>query len=139
MNEKKNIVFFSRSNEVFECLEPDLFQKWNFYLASPDLSSPNLDHIYAPSLIIVDTFSLGMDFLNTVVNYENFANVPSLVLDYYTEEPLINSILSNGAAGYLLVHSFSDELVAAINHMMEGKQYITNQIEVYKGNTYLKN
>ncbi|MBL3658868.1 response regulator transcription factor [Fulvivirga sediminis] len=137
MKELRNIAFYSRSNEVFECLEEEIFQRWNFFLTSPDLASPKLDRVFNPSLLIIDTYSLGMEFLEFIFKHSRYKTTPILVLDFYTEKPFIENLIDKGAAGYLLVHSFADELDIAMTMILGGKNYISNQLEIYKGNTYL--
>ncbi|UII25147.1 hypothetical protein LVD15_17785 [Fulvivirga maritima] len=137
MKELRNIAFYSRSNEVFDCLDEEIFQRWNFFLASPDIASPKLDRVYNPSLLIIDTYSLGIEFLNFIFEHSRYKTTPVLVLDFYTEKPFIENLIYKGASGYLLVHSFADELDTAMSAILEGRNYVSDQLEIYKGNTYL--
>lgn len=132
-----NIAFFSNSNEVFESIPNEAYRLWDIFLVSPNTLSPHLERIKDPSLIIIDTYSLGMDFLHLVFNRRNEWTCPVLVLDHYTEKLFIENILDKGANGYLLVHSFEEELLGAVDHLLKGGTYISTLLEVYKGNTYL--
>lgn len=132
-----NIAFFSNSNEVFESIPDEAFGMWDIFLVSPNLTSPHLERIRRPSLLIVDTYSLGMDFLQLVLNKDGEPPCPVLVLDHYTEKLFVNDIIKKGANGYLLVHSFEEELITAIDHILKGGNYVSTLLEAYKGNTYL--
>lgn len=104
---------------------------------SPDEASPQLQRVKKPSLIIVDTYSLGMNYLQVILKMKSEMNCPVLVLDHYTEQLFINDIISKGANGYLLVHSFEEELGVAIGYLLHGENYVSKLLEAYKGNTYL--
>ncbi|MBL6445055.1 hypothetical protein JMN32_01970 [Fulvivirga sp. 29W222] len=136
-DENRDIAFFSNSNEVFESIPNQAFKLWDIFLVSPDSSSPYLERIKEPALIIVDTYSLGLDFLQLICDNQYEWSCPVLVLDHYTERLLIESIIDRGANGYLLVHSFEEELPEAIEHLLEGGKYVSTLLESYKGNTYL--
>ena len=132
-----NIAFFSNSNEVFESIPNEAYKLWDIFLVSPNTSSPYLERIRDPTLIIIDTYSLGMDFLQLVFSKRHEWTCPVLVLDHYTEKLFIESIIDKGANGYLLVHSFEEELLEAVEHLLGGGEYVSTLLETYKGNAYL--
>ncbi|UII32013.1 hypothetical protein LVD17_27385 [Fulvivirga ulvae] len=132
-----NIAFFSNSNEVFESIPGEAYKLWDIFLVSPNTSSPYLERIKDPALIIIDTYSLGMDFLHLIFNNRQQWPCPVLVLDHYTEKLFIENIIAKGANGYLLVHSFEEELLEAIEHLLRGGEYVSTLLEAYKGNAYL--
>lgn len=132
-----NIAFFSNSYEVFESIPSEAFTLWDIFLVSPNTSSPYPERIKDPALVIVDTYSLGMDFLQLIYNNKQQWSCPVLVLDHYTERLFIDNIIGKGANGYLLVHSFEEELLEAIEHLLGGGEYISTLLETYKGNAYL--
>ena len=134
--DKVNIAFFSDSCEVFESIPREVYAACDVRWVSSYTKTSTLGNQNPPSLIILDTYSLGMDFLALLPNASQW-QCPVLVLDHYTERLFIEDILNKGARGYLLVHSFEEELSSAIRHLLNGEAYVSYLLEVYKGNTYL--
>lgn len=126
MNAKPTIVFYSKSNEIFETIPENCFSKWQFRLISSDKPYTTLNAIENIALIIVDTYSLTIPFLEKVMSTEIGQRVPLIVLDDYEEEVLIDELLNRGVKGYLLVHSFGTELEHTIEGLLAGKNYKTN-------------
>lgn len=132
-----HVAFFSNSNEVFNSIPKEILKVCDFFFVSPDESSPRIQRLKDKSLIIIDAYSLGMNFLQFILKYKQELSCPILVLDHYTEQLFINDILAKGADGYLLVHSFEEELEPAIKQLLTGESYISTLLDGYKGNTYL--
>jgi two-component system invasion response regulator UvrY len=51
--------------------------------------------------------------------------MPVLVFTFYTEEEYALRALTLGAAGYLTKQSASEELIAAVNHVLAGGKYVS--------------
>ena len=129
MESRPAIVFFSKSNEIFEIIPEECYSRWRFHLISSDNPSAALNAIENISLLIVDTYSLTIRFLEKLMSTEMGANTPILVLDNYEEEILIDELLNRGVKGYLLVHAFGAELERTIGYLLEGKHYRTKMLE----------
>lgn len=126
MEVKQTIVFFSKSNEIFDTIPDECFSKWRFHLIASEKPQVNLTSIENIALIIVDTYSLSIPFLVEVMSTQTDEKVPVLVLDDYEEQVLIDELLSRGVKGYLLVRSFGSELKSTIEGLLSGKNYTTN-------------
>lgn len=126
MEVKPTIVFFSKSNEIFDSIPDECFSKWRFHLIASEKPEVNLTSIENIALIIVDTYSLSIPFLVQVMSIEIGKRVPVMVLDDYEEQVLIDELLNRGVKGYLLVHSFGTELESTIEGLLAGKHYKTN-------------
>lgn len=123
---KSTIVFFSKSNEIFETIPEECFSRWKFHLISSDKPQVNLSSIENIALIIVDTYSLSISFLEKVMSTEIGSSVPLMVLDDYEEKVLIDELLNRGVKGYLLVHAFGKELEHTIEGLLAGEHYKTS-------------
>jgi len=126
VRDKPTVVFFSKSNEIFETIPEGCFSKWRFHLIASDRPQVNLSTIENISLIIVDTYSLGISILVEVMSTEIGKKVPMIVLDNYEEQVLIDELLNRGVNGYLLVHAFAAELECTIKGLLAGQNYKTN-------------
>ncbi|MEL7004902.1 MAG: hypothetical protein AAFN93_19500 [Bacteroidota bacterium] len=126
MRETPTIVFFSKSNEIFEIVPEECFSKWRFHLIASERPQVNLSTIENISLVIVDTYSLGISFLEEVMSTDIGRKVPVIVLDDYEEPVLVDELLNRGIKGYLLVHAFASELESTIEGLLAGQNYKTN-------------
>lgn len=68
----------------------------------------------------------GLDFIVDVLSFN--ADIPILVLSMYAEDQMALRALKAGAKGYLTKSRAADDLIGAINRMLSGKQYITENI-----------
>lgn len=68
----------------------------------------------------------GLDVLKELRRYK--PKLPVLVLSIHPEDQYAVRCLKAGAAGYLTKESASDELVAAIKKVSQGKKYLTSTV-----------
>jgi DNA-binding NarL/FixJ family response regulator len=68
----------------------------------------------------------GLDFIVDVLAFNS--EIPILVLSMYEEDQMALSALKAGAKGYLTKSRAADDLIGAINRMLSGKQYITENV-----------
>lgn len=68
----------------------------------------------------------GLDFIVDVLSFNS--DIPILVLSMYAEDQMALRALKAGAKGYLTKSRAADDLIGAINRMLSGKQYITENI-----------
>lgn len=84
-------------------------EKWNVVIT--DLSMPGRS---------------GLEALQQIKLYD--AKLPVLVLSVYPEEQYAVRVLKSGAAGYLNKDLAPEELVKAVQTVLEGRKYITPQV-----------
>jgi DNA-binding NarL/FixJ family response regulator len=65
----------------------------------------------------------GIDLCKKVI--EKYPSVYIIGLSSYSQLSFITKMLSNGAAGYLLKNATKQEILLAINTVMQGKQYLS--------------
>lgn len=68
----------------------------------------------------------GLDFIVDVLSFNS--EIPILVLSMYEEDQMALRALKAGAKGYLTKSRAADDLIGAINRMLSGKQYITENV-----------
>lgn len=68
----------------------------------------------------------GLDFIVDVLSFNS--EIPILVLSMYEEDQMALRALKAGAKGYLSKSRAADDLIGAINRMLSGKQYITENV-----------
>lgn len=68
----------------------------------------------------------GLEVLQQVK--QHYPKLPVLILSVHSEDLYALRVLKSGAAGYLNKDSAPEQLVAAVNRVMQGKKYITPTI-----------
>ena len=68
----------------------------------------------------------GLDFIVDVLSFNS--EIPILVLSMYEEDQMALRALKAGAKGYLTKSRAADDLIGAINRILTGKQYITENV-----------
>ena len=68
----------------------------------------------------------GLDFIVDVLAFNT--EIPILVLSMYDEDQMALRALKAGAKGYLTKSRAADDLIGAINRILSGKQYITENV-----------
>jgi DNA-binding NarL/FixJ family response regulator len=68
----------------------------------------------------------GLEVLQQVK--QHYPKLPVLILSVHSEDLYALRVLKSGAAGYLNKDSAPEQLVAAVNRVMQGKKYITPAI-----------
>ncbi len=121
--EKFSILFLSASSSVFDALPEEFFQKWSFYLVKITTEKAPLERLEKPDMIIVDTYSLGIDFLDKIRETAVLKSCILLVIDEYHQSAFIDKILEKGANGYLHIDNFSDDLEHKIRALMPRKKF----------------
>jgi len=80
-------------------------------------------------MVILDINMPGRSGLDFIVDMLSFnAEIPILVLSMYAEDQMALRALKAGAKGYLTKSRAADDLIGAINRMLSGKQYITENV-----------
>jgi len=104
--EKSNCGEASNSAEAMEKLNKE---KWDMVIL--DISMPGRS---------------GLDFIVDVLSFD--AQIPILVLSMYAEDQMAMRALRAGAKGYLTKSRAADDLIGAINRILSGKKYITENV-----------
>jgi DNA-binding NarL/FixJ family response regulator len=68
----------------------------------------------------------GLEVLQQIK--QHYPKLPVLILSVHSEDLYALRVLKSGAAGYLNKDSAPDQLVAAVNRVLQGKKYITPAI-----------
>ena len=116
--EKHSILFLSASSSIFDAIPEELFRKWNFYLVKSSSEQVTLTRLDRPDVVVVDTYGLGVDFLDKVKSNPSIHDCPVLVIDEYDQAILIDKILERGATAYLNIDNFTDDLENKINKLI---------------------
>lgn len=83
-----------------------------------------------PDLVLLDINMPIMDGLECARQItEKFPGVKILTLTMLNEQEHIKNMLSAGAGGYLLKNSGKEELITAINTVMEGETYFSEEVK----------
>jgi two-component system, NarL family, invasion response regulator UvrY len=80
-------------------------------------------------IIISDLSMPGRSGLDMVQQLkQNFPKLPVLILSIYPEEQYAIRVLKAGAAGYLSKDAAAEELVEAVQRVLQGRKYISSSI-----------
>ena len=80
-------------------------------------------------IIISDLSMPGRNGLDTLKQlHAEMPNIPILVLSIHSEDQYAVRVLKAGASGYLTKESAPDELVKAVNQILEGNKYINSSV-----------
>jgi|GEM_PF-4408742 len=115
---KPSILFISSSTSIFDTIPDDIFKKWDFYLQKFTTDESHLNQLITPQLIILDSFNLGFHFLDQMENQHARARCPILVIDDYSEQVLIDTIIRKGASSYLHLDDFINNLEEEIEKLI---------------------
>ena len=80
-------------------------------------------------IIICDLSMPGRSGLDVVRDIkQNFPKIPVLILSIHSEEQYGIRVLKAGAAGYLSKEAAADELINAVERVLQGRKYISASI-----------
>lgn len=83
-----------------------------------------------PDVVVMDVEMPGMNGIDATNRINRSGNKARMVmLSVYSDSALVNKALENGAGGYVLKQSVSDELVEAIRAVYGGKRYTSAALE----------
>lgn len=78
----------------------------------------------------------GIELTRKIIQRNKKAKI--LVLTMHAEDNYIQSILNEGALGYILKESGQDELIIAVKTVAEGKKYFSNDVSVLMINSLME-
>lgn len=111
-------MFLSSSSAVFDTIPDECFALYNFHLLKISSSSVIEDRLTNKDLVIMDTYSLGIDFLNRTIGSIKEQKLPVLVVDDFREEAVIRQIFEIGVKGYLNIDEYGDALIGKIQRLL---------------------
>jgi DNA-binding NarL/FixJ family response regulator len=91
-----------------------------------------------PDLVIIDLSMPGMNGMDAVREIKDrMPEVKALVLTIHSEEEYVLASLQAGANGYVLKDATQNELLIAVERVIEGKTYLSPEITDKVVNSYL--
>ena len=89
----------------------------------------NSDKQKMPDLVISDIKMPEMSGIELTRELkENFPNIKVLILTMHNNREIVNQVLHAEAEGYILKNAGQEELVLAINHIMDNGSYYSNEL-----------
>lgn len=125
--DKSYILFLSTSSVMCDTLSEELNERWNFHLVKPVGQTNDLDILCEPDLVIVDTYSLGLSFIDAVRGNHLTRYSPILVIDEYDKKILINKIMEGGVTDYLQIDNFNDQLKSKIEKIIYDSRLVLKE------------
>lgn len=107
----KNYEILGTANNGFEVL--NLLEKSKPNLLLLDINMPEMD---------------GIDACRVIKN--KYPDLKILILSSYSNKEFIADVMHNGADGYILKNAGTDELMLAINTIVEGKRFVSPELRV---------
>jgi DNA-binding NarL/FixJ family response regulator len=111
INESKHIQVIGVSYSLEECRKALLYQTPDILLL--DLSLPD---------------GSGIDFCSEVRT--KHPSIKILILTTHNEYSVAKQVMENGASGYILKNSLSEEVIAGIETVMEGEIFMCDEIDI---------
>ncbi|MEM7110136.1 MAG: hypothetical protein AAF519_18050 [Bacteroidota bacterium] len=119
MPEKRpSILFLSASSAVFDTIPEECFSTYDFYLLKINRENSINEPFSDKDLVIIDTYSLGVDYLSIIKDLIGKRNLPILIIDDFDNEVIINQLFEKGAQGYLNIHDYSSGIKAKIRKLI---------------------
>ena len=79
-----------------------------------------------PDIVLIDVMMPNLNGLETTRQIsKHFPHTKILLLSMYDDEGFVLEALENGASGYVLKDSTSDDLILAIHEIMAGRRYLS--------------
>ena len=86
--------------------------------------------IQTPDVLLLDLNlpdGSGIDFCSEV--RKKYPNIKILILSTHNEYSVVKRALDNGASGYILKNTLSEEVIAGIEAVMEGETFLCDEID----------
>jgi DNA-binding NarL/FixJ family response regulator len=91
----------------------------------------------APDVLLLDINlpdGNGIDFCSEIK--QKYPDIKIVMLTMYEKSSIVNRAMSNGASGYILKNSLSEEVIAGIETVMRGELFLCEQIELITRSRY---
>jgi DNA-binding NarL/FixJ family response regulator len=106
--------------------------------ASDGLQAVKLVENLKPDLLILDLMLPRLHGLEVLRQLRRFKSTRALVVSVHAESPYVFEAFQNGAAGYILKDSTSNELLTAIRMVIGGQRFLSPSLTDVAMNAYLK-
>ena len=116
--QKPSILFLSASSAVFDTIPEECFTMYNFHLLKITPKNSINERISNRDLVIIDTYSLGVDFLDKVSEMTAGLKIPILIIDDFNDQIIIGKMFDKGAKGYLNIDEYGDLLKSKIQKLI---------------------
>ncbi|MEM8564975.1 MAG: hypothetical protein AAGF85_00850 [Bacteroidota bacterium] len=116
---RSSILFLSGSSAVFDTIPEECFSKYDFYLLKINKENSIKERFTNKDLIIIDTYSLGVDFLDMAKELIGERNIPILIIDDFDNHIIINQLFAKGAKGYLNIDDYSSGIKTKIQKLIQ--------------------
>ena len=113
-----SILFLSSSTNIFDIIPEQSREKWNFRLVHIAPGNSFFAQLVRADLIILDTYNMGLYFLDLIKHMSDIENCPILVIDEYEEGVLVDKIKEKGASDYLHIDNFGEGLEEKIDSLI---------------------
>lgn len=131
-NDKVRIILADDHGILREGLSAMLEKNENFEIVSTAADGNELARKtkeFSPDLVIADLSMPEADGINGIKQIRAFdQNVKILVLTMHKSKKMMKEAMSQGANGYLLKDDVFANLVNSINHVLAGKQFISQTL-----------
>ena len=78
-----------------------------------------------PDVILMDVNLPDTSGINLTMEIKKkYEDIKIIALSIHDEQPVIHSMLKNGASGYVLKNALGNEIIRAINAVMDGEEYL---------------
>jgi DNA-binding NarL/FixJ family response regulator len=78
-----------------------------------------------PDVILMDVNLPDVSGINLTMEIKKkYEEIKIIALSVHDEQPVIHSMLQNGASGYVLKNALGNEIIHAINAVMDGEEYL---------------
>lgn len=115
---KPSILFLSASSAVFDTIPEECFGMYSFHLLKITPQHSINENFSDKDLIIIDTYSLGVDYLEKIKMAISDFRTPILIIDDFSDEIIIKQIFERGAKGYLNIDEYGDSLKSKIQKLI---------------------
>lgn len=141
MSKKVNVIVADDHQIVIDGIKSLLESDNNIVVVDTASNGKELidkvSHAITPIDLIITDIQMpvinGIDATSTISR--KFPAIKIIALTMHNEKALINSIMDAGAHGYILKNIGKDELLMAINLVMEGKKYFSGEVTLTVMNT----
>ncbi len=130
---KIKVIIADDHQIVIDGLKSLLVQEENIEVVGEALNGKDALDILGKEDIDVAILDIEMPLLSgieaTKIIKNDFPNVKVLILSMYNTEKFVHNVIEIGANGYILKNKGKEELVLAINYIMEGDEYFGREVE----------
>ena len=115
---KPHVLFLSASSAVFDTIPEECYTLFSFHLLRITHEHEVPEKLTDKDLIIIDTYSLGVDFLDRIAIALQNIKRPILIIDDFNDDIIIQQLYNKGAKGYLKIDEYSTGLKQKMQNLI---------------------